>query len=112
VLDIFLEVVHHIFSLKEKHPNILEEVSYTYFYFLFHVFLGGENYGVPFGTVVTGILDMRLGKHNLHFLVGVDLLPHVFVNIYDEKMHIGVFLFIFIFFYIYLYIFIHSSLPV
>jgi hypothetical protein len=40
---------------------------------------------------VTGILDMCPGKHNIHFLVGVELLPHAFVNIPDEKMHIGVF---------------------
>jgi hypothetical protein len=38
---------------------------------------------------------MRPGKHDLHFLVGVELLPHAFVNIPDEKMHIGVY-FIFI----------------
>jgi hypothetical protein len=37
---------------------------------------------------------MRSGKHDLHFLVGVELLPHAFVNIPDEKMHIGVFIFI------------------
>jgi hypothetical protein len=69
---------------------------------------------------VTGILDMRPGKHDLHFLVGVELLPHDFVNIPDEKMNIGVFLYIFIIYYIfihiyiyikfYLYIFIHSFL--
>jgi hypothetical protein len=35
---------------------------------------------VPYGTVVTGILDMRPGKHDLHFPVGVELLPHAFVN--------------------------------
>jgi hypothetical protein len=34
---------------------------------------------------------MRPGKHDLHFLVGVELLPHAFVNIPDEKMHIGVY---------------------
>jgi hypothetical protein len=39
---------------------------------------------------VTGTLDMRPGKHDLHFLVDVELLPHAFVNIPDEKMHIGV----------------------
>jgi hypothetical protein len=34
---------------------------------------------------------MRRGKHNIHFLVGgVELLPHAFVNIPDEKMNIGV----------------------
>jgi hypothetical protein len=40
---------------------------------------------------VTGILDMRPGKHDVHFLVGVELLPHAFVNIPDEKMYIGVY---------------------
>jgi hypothetical protein len=69
---------------------------------------------------VTGILDMRPGKHNLHFLVGVELLPHAFVNIPNEKMHMGVciyiytyYLFCFYFFFIfkiYSYIFIGSSL--
>jgi hypothetical protein len=44
---------------------------------------------------------MRPGKHHLHFLVGVELLPHAFVNIPDEKMHIGVyFIFIFIIYFI------------
>jgi hypothetical protein len=86
------------------------------FYFYFHFFLEVKDYVVPYGTVVTGILDMRLGKHDLHFLVGDELLPHTFVNIPDEKMHIGVyFIFIFIipfdiylyvYFKIYLYIFI------
>jgi hypothetical protein len=57
------------------------------------------------------------GKHNLHFLVGVELLPHAFVNIPDEKMHIGVFIFIFViyFFHVfkfYSHIFIYSFLPV
>jgi hypothetical protein len=47
---------------------------------------------------------MRPRKHDLHFLVGVELLPHVFVNIPDEKMRIGVFVFIFID-YIFIYIF-------
>jgi hypothetical protein len=60
------------------------------------LFLGGDYYGVPEGTVVTGILDMRSGKHDLHFLVGVELLPHVFVNIPDEKMQFGVYIYIFI----------------
>jgi hypothetical protein len=36
---------------------------------------------------------MRPGKHDLHFLVGVELLPHAFVNIPDEKMNIGVLLY-------------------
>jgi hypothetical protein len=62
----------------------------------------GTKYIVPFGTVVTGILDMRPKRHDLHFLVGVELLPHAFVNIPDEKINIGVFLFIFYYlFYIY-----------
>jgi hypothetical protein len=56
---------------------------------------------------VTGILDMRLGKHDLHFLVGVELLPLAFVNIPDEKMHIGVyFIFIFIIDFIFIYTYI------
>jgi hypothetical protein len=46
---------------------------------------------------------MRPEKHNLHFLVGVELLPHAFVNIPDEKMHIGVFLYIFICYFIFMY---------
>jgi hypothetical protein len=45
---------------------------------------------------------MRAGKHNLHFLVDVELLPHAFVNIPNETIHIGVFIFIFfIFTYVY-----------
>jgi hypothetical protein len=60
--------------------------------FNFHFFLEGKDYVVPYGTVVTGILDMCSGKHDLHFLVGVELLPHAFVNIPDEKMHFGVYL--------------------
>jgi hypothetical protein len=67
--------------------------------------LDGKNYIVPYGTDVTGILDMRPGKHDLHFLVGVELLPHAFVNIPDEKMHIGVYLiFIYVFFFNSIYI--------
>jgi hypothetical protein len=67
--------------------------------------LGGKHYVVPFGTGVTGILDMRPGKHDLHFLVGVELLPHAFVNIPDQKMHFGVFYyFYFISFKYFLYI--------
>jgi hypothetical protein len=54
--------------------------------------------GIPYGTVVTGILDRRSGKHNLHFLVDVELLPHAIVNIPNETIHIGVLLFIFIIF--------------
>jgi hypothetical protein len=68
--------------------------------FFFYSFLGGEQYAVPYGTVVTGILDMRPGKHDRHFLVGVELLPHAFVNIPDERMHIVVFILIFITYFI------------
>jgi hypothetical protein len=104
VLDIILEKVGHILFFKgRKDPIFLKMVFYLQFYFLFHFFLGDDRYVVPFGTVVTGILDMRPKKHNLHFLVGVELLPHAFVNIPDEKMHIGVFLFIFIFYSIFIY---------
>jgi hypothetical protein len=59
-------------------------------------YLGDKEYGIPNGTVVTGILDMRPGKHDLHFLVDVELLSHAIVNIPNETIHIGVFLFIFI----------------
>jgi hypothetical protein len=89
------------------------------------LFLGGKDYVVPYGTVVTGILDMRPGKHDLHFLVSVELLPHSFMNIPDEKMNIGVFrsniyysfyiYFFYIFFYIlilFIYIFVCSFLPI
>jgi hypothetical protein len=47
---------------------------------------------------------MRPGKHDLHFLVGVELLPHAFVNIPDKRMHIGVY---FIFIIMVGFIFIH-----
>jgi hypothetical protein len=113
VLDIILERVIHVLIVKGNYPIILEKVLYIYFYFYFHF----KDYVVPYGTVVKGILDMRPGKHDLHFLVGVELLPHAFVNIPDEKIHIGVFLYIFIFYFIfvfylyfknYLYIFIRS----
>jgi hypothetical protein len=93
-------MVGHSLLAKEDGPDGLEEVSYILFYYLFHFFLED----VPFGTVVTGILDMRLGKHNLHFLVGVDLLPHAFVNISDERMHIGVFISICIIYFIFIYL--------
>jgi hypothetical protein len=55
---------------------------------------------------------MRPGRHDLHFLVGVELIPHVFVNIPDEKMHIGVFLFILLFiFFLFIYIFYPPLIP-
>jgi hypothetical protein len=84
------------------------------FLFYFYFFLEGESCIVPFGTVVTGILDMRAGKHDLHFVVGVELLPHTFVNIPDEKMHIGVFILIIIicFIFNFFFIYIHSFLPI
>jgi hypothetical protein len=74
--------------------------------FFFHLFLEDNKYIVPYGTVVTGILDMRPGKHDLHFLVSVELLSHAFVNIPNEKMNIGVFLFIFIIYFIFKYFYI------
>jgi hypothetical protein len=116
VLDIFLEIVFHVLIVKGKYANILEKVLYILFYFYFYFFLD-----VPFGTVVTGIFNMRPGKHDLHFLVGVDLLPHAFVNIPDEKMYIGVYFLYFcysfsihlcIYFKIYLHIFTYSFLTV
>jgi hypothetical protein len=62
---------------------------------------------------VTGILDMRPEKHDLHFLVGAKLLPHVFLNIPDKKMHFGVFLFIFIIHFLFIYVFLFiCSFPV
>jgi hypothetical protein len=74
--------------------------------FSFSFFLEGKRYVVPFGTVVTGILDMRPGKHDLHFLVDAELLPHAFVSIPDERIHIGVFIFILIIYFIFIYLFI------
>jgi hypothetical protein len=121
VLDIILDIVLHVLSVKEKNQNFLEKVLYIYFYFHFHFFLEGKDYAVPHGTVVTWILDMRPEKHDLHFLVGVELLPHAFVNIPDEKIHIGVcflfivlihFILIYIYIKIYLYIFIYSFLTI
>jgi hypothetical protein len=99
----FLESIIHILNVKGKDPNVLEKVLYILFCFHFHFFLEGEDYVVPYGTVVTGILDMRPGKHDLHFLLGVELLPHTFVNIPDKKMHFGVyFVFIFIIYFMFI----------
>jgi hypothetical protein len=100
-----LEVVGHGLVVKKNIPNYLEKVLYIYLYFYFHFFLEGKDYVVSYGTVVTGILDMRSGKHDLHFLVGVELLPHAIVNIPDEKMHIGVFLFIFIIYFLFVFLY-------
>jgi hypothetical protein len=47
---------------------------------------------------------MRPGKHDLRFLVGVELLPHAVVNIPNETMHIGVFLFIIIIYFLFIMI--------
>jgi hypothetical protein len=111
VLDIILKLFGHGSLVKENYLNYLEEVLYIQFYLFF--FLEGKGYYIPFETVMTGILDMRPGKHNLHFLLGVELLPHAFVNIPDEKMQFKVFLFLFfIYFAFFLYIlkFIHIHL--
>jgi hypothetical protein len=97
--DFVLGIILHILNIKGKHPNILKEVFLHSIFFFF--FLGGKRLVIPHDTVVTGILDMYPGKHDLHFLVGVELLPHAFVNIPDEKMHIGVLLLIFIIYFKY-----------
>jgi hypothetical protein len=90
----------HFLNVEGKNPNILEKV-----FFFFNIFYSESNkYTISYGTVGTGILDMRSGKHDLHFLMGVELLLHVFVNISDEKMHIGVF-YLFLLFTLYLYLF-------
>jgi hypothetical protein len=54
--------------------------------------LGGKKYIVRSGTVLNSFLDMRSGKHSLHFVVDDELLPHAIVNITDnENIHIGVY---------------------
>jgi hypothetical protein len=78
VRDMILRVMLHILHVKEKLPKILEKV---FFLFPFNIFyLGSNKYGIPCGTVVTGMLDMRPGKHDLHFLVDVEILPHAIVK--------------------------------
>jgi hypothetical protein len=99
-VDIVLEMFYQCFFVKD-----LEKVPYIKIFF-FYFFLDGINYGAPDGTAMTEILDMGSGKHNLHFLLGVELLQHAFVNIPNKKMHI-VFFYIFQF---YSYIFIRSFL--
>jgi hypothetical protein len=95
-----LIVIIHVLYVKESIPKLLEEVFYNFLLiFLFN--LGGGYYSILYGSVVTGILDMRPGKHDLHFLVGVVLLPHAIVNIPNEMIHIGVLLFIFIIYFIF-----------
>jgi hypothetical protein len=104
VLDTFLEWVCHCFLVKKKDQELLEKVFCVLFLFLFFIsFFIGEDYIVSFGTVVTGILDMRPRKHDLHFLVGAKLLPHAFVNIPDEKMHIAVFIFVFVIYFVFFF---------
>jgi hypothetical protein len=66
--------------------------------------LEGKKYIVRSGAVVSGILDMRRGKHLLYFVVDGELLPHAIVNIPDnENIHVGVRCFIYLFFYILLF---------
>jgi hypothetical protein len=88
-----LTVMVYFFHVKERIPNFLKKVFFNFFLIFFY--LGGNKYGIPRGTVVTGILDMRPGKHDLHFLVDVELLPHAIVNIPNETIHIGVFYYLF-----------------
>jgi hypothetical protein len=63
-----------------------------------------KDYKVPYGTVVTSILDMRPEKHHLLFFLKDKLLPHAFVNIPNEPFHIGVLYFLFYFHYNHLFI--------
>jgi hypothetical protein len=78
------------------------------FYFFFFFLLEGKDYIVDSGAVVSSILDMRKGRHSLHFVVDGELLPHTIVNVScNEKMHIGVFhiiLFICLIIYIIIYL--------
>jgi hypothetical protein len=63
-------------------------------------------YIVRSGAVLSSILDMRSGKHSLHFVVDDKLLPHAIVNITDnENIHIGVY-YIILFIYLFTYFFI------
>jgi hypothetical protein len=87
-----LAVIGHGLGVKGIGQEILEKVFYILFRFAFIFFLEGKGYGATDGSVMVGILDMRPGKHDMHFLVGVELLPHAYVNIPDVKMHIGVFI--------------------
>jgi hypothetical protein len=58
-------------------------------------------YIVRSGAVLNSILDMRSGKHSLHFIVDSELLPFAIVNIpNNENIHIGVYYFI-LFYFIY-----------
>jgi hypothetical protein len=64
--------------------------------------LGGKDYRVGSGAIVSCVLDMRKEKHSLHFVVYGELLQHAIVNIPDnEKIHIGVY-----YFFNFIYIFV------
>jgi hypothetical protein len=65
------------------------------------IFCNYKKYNIPHGTVVIGILDIGPGKHDLHFFVDVELLPHAIVNIPNETIHIRVFISIFIIYFIF-----------
>jgi hypothetical protein len=74
-----------------------------------------KRYIVRSGAVLNSILNMRRGKHSLHFVVDDKLLPHSIVNItYNENIHIGVyyiilyilFIYIIYLYYIFIYLFV------
>jgi hypothetical protein len=95
---IALTIFVHVLYAKQTLLIFLEEV-FLWFPFNIFFYLGGNRYGIPHGTVVTGVLDMHPGKHDLHFLVDAELLPHAIVNIPNETMHIGVILYLFFYFH-------------
>jgi hypothetical protein len=101
----------HIFYVKKIFLVISLKVfciNVSNFILFFFFLLGGKYYIVRSGAVLNSILDMRRGKHSLHFVVDDELLPHTIVNIPDnEKMHIGVFHFILYNSFIYLYFIIY-----
>jgi hypothetical protein len=52
---------------------------------------GGKDYGVPLGSAVCGVLDMRARQHALHFVINDELLPFAIVKIPDgESVHMVV----------------------
>jgi hypothetical protein len=77
---------------------------------IFLIFLiGGKDLEVCSNSFVIGILDMRKGKHSLHFLVNDELIPHAIINIpNNEKMHIGVFFYFILYYFNYLFISIYN----
>jgi hypothetical protein len=91
---------YFIIFLNFKVLNFILVIGELYLHLNF--FLEGKYYVVPYGTVVTRILDMRPGKHDLHFLVGVELLPRAFVNILDENIHVGLVFLLFIIYFVFL----------